>query len=105
MDTLPLTHTVTGRLMYLLDRGDPGLSELSLSATSVLTVMAMSTDARTLETWVPHEALARRTGMSVASVKRALLTLGEYLEFVRYRPNGIKVYRLQLPGLEPTGTV
>jgi len=105
METLPLTHTVTGRLMYLLDKGDPGLSQLSRSATSVLTVMAMSTDARTLETWVPQEAVARRTGICVASVKRALLTLDDYLKFVRHRSNGIKVYRLCLPGLEPTGTV
>jgi hypothetical protein len=90
--------------MYLLDSGDTGLAQLSTAATSVLTIMAMSTDARTLETWVPHEVVARRAGMSVASVKRALPRLKDYLKFARHRTNGIKVYRLCLPGLEPTGT-
>jgi hypothetical protein len=84
--------------MQLLDSGAINLE--SASATSVLTVFAMNANEATLETWVDQQSLSRRTGLSLSGVKKAMEKLRDYLEFVRHRQNGIKVYRLKLPGLD-----
>lgn len=95
---------VIGYLRGLLDEGKPSdaeLKKLKPKELLVLMEMAANTDPDTLEFLCPDKVLARRTAMSVSSVKRILQDLEQYREEVRYGPHAAKVWKLKLPGLAP----
>lgn len=95
---------VIGYLRGLLDEGklsDAELKKLKPKELLVLMEMAANTDPDTLEFLCPDKVLARRTAMSVSSVRRVLQGLEQYREEVRYGPHATKVWKLKLPGLAP----
>ena len=96
---LPITLATTRHLQTLADGGK---LKLKAGPMFVLNILVMNTNPTTLEVWVDHKTIARRTGMKLTAVKTNLKLLEKYLEFVRHKANGVKVYLLKLPGLEPS---